>query len=119
MLRGTFFFSSRRRHTRWPRDWSSDVCSSDLGLPLAGFHNLTDEETQHLGPFAVVGGTVIFHLLAIIGDYLIEHFFQGASVGLLLELAGIEDGVGIDFSLCPGFYNVVIHSDVTCSVRQS
>src|SRR5207253_8088262 len=24
-------FSSRRRHTRWPRDWSSDVCSSDLG----------------------------------------------------------------------------------------
>src|SRR5437870_8300423 len=27
-----FFFSSRRRHTRWPRDWSSDVCSSDLLL---------------------------------------------------------------------------------------
>src|SRR5439155_17930398 len=27
-----FFFSSRRRHTRWPRDWSSDVCSSDLPL---------------------------------------------------------------------------------------
>src|SRR5690625_4247924 len=25
-----FFSSSRRRHTRWPRDWSSDVCSSDL-----------------------------------------------------------------------------------------
>src|SRR5690625_7841707 len=25
-----FFLSSRRRHTRWPRDWSSDVCSSDL-----------------------------------------------------------------------------------------
>src|SRR6266508_4050573 len=25
-----FFFSRRRRHTRWPRDWSSDVCSSDL-----------------------------------------------------------------------------------------
>src|SRR5439155_6129843 len=29
----SFFFSSRRRHTRWPRDWSSDVCSSDLGMP--------------------------------------------------------------------------------------
>src|SRR5207253_1773812 len=25
-----FLFSGRRRHTRWPRDWSSDVCSSDL-----------------------------------------------------------------------------------------
>src|SRR5690606_40660825 len=39
-----FFFSSRRRHTRFSRDWSSDVCSSDLStqkqnrrwpLPLA------------------------------------------------------------------------------------
>src|SRR5690625_7752450 len=28
------FFSSRRRHTRWPRDWSSDVCSSDLSLEV-------------------------------------------------------------------------------------
>src|SRR5207253_7052236 len=28
--------SSRRRHTRWPRDWSSDVCSSDL----AGYTSL-------------------------------------------------------------------------------
>src|SRR6266511_2622825 len=30
-----FFFSSRRRHTRFSRDWSSDVCSSDLGSRLA------------------------------------------------------------------------------------
>src|SRR5687768_17741206 len=27
-----FFFSSRRRHTRCSRDWSSDVCSSDLAI---------------------------------------------------------------------------------------
>src|SRR2546429_2615380 len=33
-----FFFSSRRRHTRCSRDWSSDVCSSDLlCLDPAGF----------------------------------------------------------------------------------
>src|SRR5262245_64145046 len=32
-----FFFSSRRRHTRCLSDWSSDVCSSDLGLlPVGG-----------------------------------------------------------------------------------
>src|SRR5690606_29324854 len=32
-----FFFSSRRRHTRFSRDWSSDVCSSDLDrLHLSG-----------------------------------------------------------------------------------
>src|SRR3712207_8922670 len=30
MLIDDFFFSSRRRHTRYWRDWSSDVCSSDL-----------------------------------------------------------------------------------------
>src|SRR2546429_4116467 len=31
-----FFFSSRRRHTRCSRDWSSDVCSSDLVGELDG-----------------------------------------------------------------------------------
>src|SRR5439155_13676977 len=31
---GFFFFSSRRRHTSWPRDWSSDVCSSDLVISV-------------------------------------------------------------------------------------
>src|SRR5256884_3322992 len=32
-----FFFSSRRRHTRCSRDWSSDVCSSDLIFPRTGY----------------------------------------------------------------------------------
>src|SRR5256885_14865469 len=31
-LQQFFFFSSRRRHTRLQGDWSSDVCSSDLGI---------------------------------------------------------------------------------------
>src|SRR2546422_6594235 len=43
MVVNVFFFSSRRRHTRCSRDWSSDVCSSDLynGVPslLAGLAN--------------------------------------------------------------------------------
>src|SRR5216683_6181440 len=34
-----FFFSRRRRHTRSDRDWSSDVCSSDLG-PLIKLEHL-------------------------------------------------------------------------------
>src|SRR3712207_9374486 len=38
------FFSSRRRHTRYWRDWSSDVCSSDLGDDHAREHD--DEERQ-------------------------------------------------------------------------
>src|SRR5690606_39899244 len=31
-----YFFSSRRRHTRFSRDWSSDVCSSDLATSEGG-----------------------------------------------------------------------------------
>src|SRR5206468_8211910 len=39
-----FFFSSRRRHTRSDRDWSSDVCSSDLiSLPRPKLRGDTSE----------------------------------------------------------------------------
>src|SRR5207245_11620876 len=38
-----FFFSSRRRHTRCYRDWSSDVCSSDLSFGATSF--FADSET--------------------------------------------------------------------------
>src|SRR6266852_7851939 len=41
-----FFFSSRRRHTRCYRDWSSDVCSSDLvGIP-GGHRDDADREPR-------------------------------------------------------------------------
>src|SRR2546430_3190008 len=36
MAINVFFFSSRRRHTRFDCDWSSDVCSSDLPPPASG-----------------------------------------------------------------------------------
>src|SRR2546430_3962280 len=35
-----FFFSSRRRHTRFDCDWSSDVCSSDLNRQVPAIENL-------------------------------------------------------------------------------
>src|SRR6266496_6187310 len=43
-----FFFSSRRRHTRSLRDWSSDVCSSDLPAARcgAGDEAVQPDETQ-------------------------------------------------------------------------
>src|SRR5690606_40856019 len=44
-----FFFSSRRRHTRFSRDWSSDVCSSDL-------LNSWDVLVQYLNTLAVSDG---------------------------------------------------------------
>src|SRR6266702_5378609 len=42
-----FFFSSRRRHTRWPRDWSSDVCSSDLDPLLRQMEQRHDKKAGH------------------------------------------------------------------------
>src|SRR2546421_8884967 len=52
-----FFFSSRRRHTRSDRDWSSDVCSSDLGLNLASARSTNGSLGQTLfGSSATVGG---------------------------------------------------------------
>src|SRR2546422_10145986 len=41
-----FFFSSRRRHTRCSRDWSSDVCSSDLYIPTSTAGNGTSGRTN-------------------------------------------------------------------------
>src|SRR5699024_7640164 len=56
-----FFFSSRRRHTRSKRDWSSDVCSSDLedglDIPATEFDDSNEitfqvpEEGIKVGPF--------------------------------------------------------------------
>src|SRR3989442_11022726 len=57
-----FFFSSRRRHTRCGRDWSSDVCSSDLWFPpnirrafASFFENW--EETSTYGVVIISGAT--------------------------------------------------------------
>src|SRR3712207_8945102 len=44
-----FFFSSRRRHTRYWRDWSSDVCSSDLALQRVHALLVDVEEHELLG----------------------------------------------------------------------
>src|SRR5690606_39657266 len=70
-----FFFSSRRRHTRFSRDWSSDVCSSDLALSfvreLSAFtwawgqfidHDitLTKDKADELLPIAVPVGDLFF-----------------------------------------------------------
>src|SRR5688572_33421924 len=50
-----FFFSSRRRHTRFDCDWSSDVCSSDL----PGRPRMLTQLLDHYGYLAVLVGTVL------------------------------------------------------------
>src|SRR5690606_40246239 len=49
-----FFFSSRRRHTRFSRDWSSDVCSSDLTDLLHRVRPVHEVEVSVRPPDAVL-----------------------------------------------------------------
>src|SRR5438105_12722785 len=63
-----FFFSSRRRHTRSTRDWSSDVCSSDLHCP--GFCSVfRDGNVSHAdNPREVLGAGVVSNPTISIAD---------------------------------------------------
>src|SRR3712207_7273198 len=59
-----FFFSSRRRHTRYWRDWSSDVCSSDLAEHIAAGYWGEGQRSEALvgiltEPLAGDGGCVV------------------------------------------------------------
>src|SRR6266700_6349531 len=83
-----FFFSSRRRHTRFSRDWSSDVCSSDLRLQpklIVGAEGMQGSDPsalptpgllQALGEF--LQGGVVVHLC---------QSFQIALIDLLADLS--------------------------------
>src|SRR3712207_9468420 len=60
MLGFFFFFSSRRRHTRYWRDWSSDVCSSDLtsrSRPAGSCPRETTTTPLREQPSAALAGT--------------------------------------------------------------
>src|SRR5207249_5122701 len=62
----SFFFSSRRRHTRSKRDWSSDVCSSDLDSPNLPPEKIVDSERLLPGE-GVIDLTGFFRALKEIG----------------------------------------------------
>src|SRR3712207_9053706 len=96
------FFSSRRRHTRYWRDWSSDVCSSDLAKSKArirAFDELVEaQENRTPGKAQILiqvperlGGTVIEAkgLTKAYGDKLL---FEG--LDFTLPPGGIVGGVG-------------------------
>src|SRR5690625_7301604 len=59
-----FFFSSRRRQTRWPRDWSSDVCSSDLIAAQYTKNQPRERDTLMIGnPAVMVVAPLVFNEL--------------------------------------------------------
>src|SRR6266487_5445987 len=80
-----FFFSSRRRHTRWTGDWSSDVCSSDLGrLPFLG------------GAMQAVARGALLPVVAVNG---LDHPKTAYAVGTGLEYQLGQGAIGIVYSL--------------------
>src|SRR2546429_1388488 len=93
-----FFFSSRRRHTRCSRDWSSDVCSSDLG---DAFHLFVGCEAScadgcvRLGHHLLKGG---------IGLNLIEAFFH---IGINLNCF-TDDQTAIACSIGSEFFKELV-----------
>src|SRR3989440_6164528 len=85
-----FFFSSRRRHTRSDRDWSSDVCSSDL-LTRRDF-------TMQVGQAAATFGTAFFNTTVSLGADAEFYSFGGFSsrdgrAGAVFRLPNQEDRV--------------------------
>src|SRR2546430_12892827 len=64
-----FFFSSRRRHTRFDCDWSSDVCSSDLnGIP-SNQNNLDAKYLEHTWSGAKSRANLTWHITPEILSY--------------------------------------------------
>src|SRR5258707_11832207 len=89
-----FFFSSRRRHTRYWRDWSSDVCSSDLqhsieylaGLLLIGEGLVRRYRSSQQRQRIEDRGLVILRVSEI---ELLHGFLISERAGSVIELLGI------------------------------
>src|SRR2546422_4633902 len=79
-----FFFSSRRRHTRCSRDWSSDVCSSDLEMWLALATGAVSGFALATVAYAWKGNLL---LSLILGVALIFNMLVAAVVGTLIPIA--------------------------------
>src|SRR5258707_3218916 len=93
-----FFFSSRRRHTRYWRDWSSDVCSSDLGalmLPTSLGLMLPEFEPEKrhvaIGLWAATGG-IAAAAGPPLGGLLVQADWR---VGFPLEVPGGPPRLGV------------------------
>src|SRR6266498_1391278 len=105
-----FFFSSRRRHTRCGRDWSSDVCSSDLEVRVAttsltpallvlsdtyypGWRAFVDGGEQPL-----VRGDLLFRVVPVpAGQHQVIFRFEPTSIrlGLAISLAALLCAIGV------------------------
>src|SRR5438876_5619960 len=91
-----FFFSSRRRHTRWTGDWSSDVCSSDLAAEAEVAERIPTHNCHDLCPPKKLRRLRVFR----IDDFCIFHIRTTGTRGTagtfgttVLGIERLRDGV--------------------------
>src|SRR5690606_24496099 len=90
LFRSCFFFSSRRRHTRFSRDWSSDVCSSDLGF--AGAVRAEDADARAGRQLQL---DVVQDGRAVIAQNALAQIQQRVGLAIGLAEAEVERGVQV------------------------
>src|SRR6266498_4339197 len=80
-----FFFSSRRRHTRCGRDWSSDVCSSDLRSAVRQIEEWPENKRRRHG-YALADADWHEGVIGIVASRLVERYHRP-----VVLIAGGED----------------------------
>src|SRR5690606_40529592 len=90
------FFSTRRRHTRFSRDWSSDVCSSDLADAQRGRHPhraalVLDQAAHRVGGHALLVGVGHATVTAV---GLLDQAYHAAALGADPQFARSEERRG-------------------------
>src|SRR6266700_6295725 len=86
-----FFFSSIRRHTRFSRDWSSDVCSSDLD-DQSGKYEAVDVP-EHLRETEKTLHDRLVEMVAETNEELMEEFFEKGTLPQEDLLKGLRRAV--------------------------
>src|SRR5207253_4089067 len=70
------------RHTRWPRDWSSDVCSSDLAFILDGDHVRVTRDEEKLGLNSSITNDLVVEGAVVKRDRLLHEEGKGFRVAM-------------------------------------
>src|SRR5690625_1928767 len=92
-----FFFSSRRRHTRWPRDWSSDVCSSDLIVNVVVITLITLIGNLIMLVPKIEGGSILSEIATSLPSmFIVQILFL--FIGLLFSAIFASYGKALSFS---------------------
>src|SRR2546427_486415 len=119
MSTGVFFFSSRRRHTRFDCDWSSDVCSSDLCVAAkksAVKRKKTKPTTPRRDALVIVESPT---KAKTIGKYLGSGYTVKATVGHVRDLPQRELGVDVDNGFTPKYVTIKEKAKTLAEIKKA